>query len=332
MSKIPDSMLNGNVGVTIISGNEVIGIEHGGRILTIDPNTGTIILTLPSGLPNGFTFKVIQISPGLVYFQAGGGATLYNADSAIVNQFDAITVTVGIATANEWVLEGDLEPVPGGLPDELTYYWSIESVATTGADIDTWIEQKAAVGDNYTQTGSNRPTVVTNGGPGGVVDAISFTAGSAQFFPRFVYSSAIVQPCFITLCMDELVGGGGEGYVFDETGAGTVFAMRMSFGTLRAYTGGGGSFTILPFGTIPAGWYVLTVHYSGSSTTAKVDGGAWSAPFADGGPNGIAGLNFGQRSDGTLRATMRITDFGIGEGSQADAEIIHDYIRTLRGL
>lgn len=328
---IPNKMLSGVRPLTSISTNLTIDVNHGGHTILADPGGGTIIITLPTALQNGFNFEVMKTGTGTVYFAAGASATLYNTDTAIVNLFDTIQVWNGIGTANEWVLQGTLEAAPGALPAELVYYYSVESTSVTGSDIDSWVEQKKAVGDNYSQTGTNRPTIVTNGGPGGTVDAMAFN-GSDQFFPRFVLSAPVSQPFFITLCMDELEGGGSEGYILDDTPAGSTLMLRMNFGAINGYSGGGGSYTIITGGSLPAGWYVLTVHYDGISTAAILDGGSWGSAIASGGSSSITGLSFGQRTDGTLRGAMRITDFGIGSGSQTDALAVHTYVRTLRGF
>lgn len=328
---VQNKMLSGLEPLVTITGDLTITTLHGGNTILANPGGGTIKITLPTAFTNGFHLRVMKISSGTVYFEAGASATIYNTDTAIVNLYETIDVWNGIGTSNEWVLQGTLEPAPGALPTELTYYWSIESVSLSGSDVDSWIEQKAAVGDDWSQTGSNRPTIVTNGGPGGTVDAIAFN-GTDQFFPRFVLSGSVSQAFFVTICMDELEGGSSEGYIFDDTPAASFMMMRMNFSEINCYSGGGGSFDVVPFGTLPAGWYVLTVHFDGTNTAALLDGGSWSSPIASGGSNAINGISFGERSDGTLRGAMRVTDFGIGAGTQTDAAVVHDYVRALRGF
>jgi hypothetical protein len=292
---------------------------------------GHIIIYLPAGLPKGFSFDVMRISAGAVYFLISGSSTIYNIDTSITNEYERVKVTVGIGQDDEWVLEGNLEPIPTLIPNELTYYWSVESVTTTGSSVDSWLERKALAGDNWSQTGVNRPTIVTSGGPGGTVDAIAFN-GTTQFFPRFVLSTPVTQSFFVTICMDELEGGGDEGFVYDDTPSSSFLMMRMSYGAMNCYSGGGGSFDVVSIPSLPAGWFVLTVFFDGTSTRVLLDNGAWSPPITSGGSNGINGLSFGQRSDNTLRGAMRVTDFGIGAGTQANAETVHNYIKNLRGL
>jgi len=337
--KFPNSILSGKLPIATISDHTAIDLSYGGKLIAADGYSspdGYIMISLPADLPQGFSFEVMRVSVGAVYFVDDGTSTIYNTYTSITNQFDTIKVTSGIAISNEWVLEGNLEaaPTPGGggsLPAELTYYWSIESVSTTGSSVDSWIEQKTAIGDDWSQTGANRPTIASLGGPGGTVDAIAFN-GTDQYFPRFALSSAITQPCFITICMDELTGGGAEGCIYDDNPSTSQFFLRMNFGSINAYTGGGASFNVISSASLPASWYVLTIHFDGTSTASIVDGGSWSAAFTDGGANGIAGLSIGARSDNTVPGAMRVTDFGIGEGSQTNAETVHNYVRTLRGL
>lgn len=328
---VHNKMLSGLEPLVTITGNLTITALHGGTTILANPSGGTIIITLPTAFTNGFHFRVIQISSGTVYFEAGASATIYNTDTAIVNLFENIDVWNGIGTSNEWVLQGTLEPAPGALPTELTYYWSIESASVTGSDVDSWVESKKAVGDDWSQTGSARPTIVTNGGPGGTVDAIAFN-GSSQYFPRFALSASVAQTFFITICMDELTGGGAEGCIFDDTPAASAMMLRMSYGSINAYSGGGGSFDVVGSGSLPAGWYVLTVHYDGTSTAALLDGGSWGSALTSGGTNGVVGLSFGARSDASTFGAMRVTDFGIGTGTQTDAAVVHDYVRALRGF
>lgn len=304
------------------------------NLIVADPlssSDGYIAIGLPAGLERGFSFEVMRVSAGAVYFLASGSSTIYNTDTSITNEYDRVKITIGVAITDEWVLEGEFEPIPAVLPAELSYYWSVESALVTGSDVDSWVERKAGVGDNWLQTGSNRPTIITSGGPGGSVDAIAFN-GTDQFFPRFVLSTPINQTFFVTICMDELEGGGGKGFVFDDTPASAHLMMRMSYGAMNCYSGGGGSFDVVSIPSLPASWFVLTVFFDGANTKSLLSGGSWGPSIAAGGNNGIVGLAFGQRSNGAIRGAMRVTDFGIGQGTQANAETVHNYIKNLRGL
>lgn len=108
MSKINNDILDGNFPVIIINSSSSINQSHGGKILSIDSSGGAIVLTLPTGLPRGFSFQVIKTHSNQVSFAAGASASIYNSDVIISNAFERIFVFSSIISANEWILTGDL--------------------------------------------------------------------------------------------------------------------------------------------------------------------------------------------------------------------------------
>jgi hypothetical protein len=74
-------------------------------------SSGTQLVTVPNGLPQGAQIDVIRMGAAAVTFVAGSGATIRSAGGlrSITNQYNAVTlVNVGSEGSNDWVLIGAL--------------------------------------------------------------------------------------------------------------------------------------------------------------------------------------------------------------------------------
>jgi len=70
---------------------------------------GTITITLPTGLNDGFQFTVVNVGTGTISFSAGTGATLNSKDNntSLASQYGAVTGYYK-SSSDTWVIIGDL--------------------------------------------------------------------------------------------------------------------------------------------------------------------------------------------------------------------------------
>ena len=70
-------LVRGNLAVTTVNASRALTPADNQAILLVD-NAADVTLTVPTGLPTGFSVTVIQIGAGKAIFAPGAGATIQN--------------------------------------------------------------------------------------------------------------------------------------------------------------------------------------------------------------------------------------------------------------
>ena len=104
--------LAGRVSTTQVEGVAyTVALTDAGLILEAYPDSGTLVITLPDGLPVGFVAQVRQVEAGTVRMIAGGSATVNAvATAAVPIELSGTwaSCTIEVRDVDTWIVTGQL--------------------------------------------------------------------------------------------------------------------------------------------------------------------------------------------------------------------------------